>query len=292
MRSIAALVLVMVVSTGHFVALSAGAAEPSRVGGARERESRQDVASCVADANGGQTLRQAGRYVDARSSFERCARPVCPSVVRAECATWAGDVARELAVLDIRVVDERNAPQAADEVTVDARQAREGTVELDPGPHIVRARVGASRVESSIIVARGERRSVTLVVATPLPRVEPRHTPASDSSDDSSRASLRVSAPVIGGLALGGTLLAGGAITGVVARNRVDTLSDRCAPRCSADDVSGVKTTAFVADVLFVAGAAAVLASGVWLIVDNQRSSVRREVRATQRDPLAPHKQM
>ena len=60
--------------------------------------------------------------------------------------------------------------------------------------------------------------------------------------------------------------LASGGYFGLSAKNDLDDLRDRCAPRCPGDDLDAARTKALVADVSFaVAGAAALVA--VWLVL-------------------------
>lgn len=208
------------------------------------------VEQCVGDADAGQVLRSAGKMHDARASFQRCAAPLCPAVVSRDCTRWLGEVDARMPRVDVVV---RGAVDVS--LDVDGKPTPAGTaraLELDPGPHVFRvtARDGRTATES-IVLKEGEQATVNVVLppASPLPA--------------SPVQTARPMWPVWLGVGVSAALLGTAAGLGLHVSSRYDTLESRCSPRCSADEVDGVRTAGTVGDVLLVSGIVALAVTGV-----------------------------
>ncbi len=84
--------------------------------------------------------------------------------------------------------------------------------------------------------------------------------------------SLYIPGALLGG---GGLLLAGGAVAGIAALKERDSLEKSCAPGCSQSAIDKGKGIAVTADVLLGLGAAAVVAGGVWILLDRWKRKKR-----------------
>lgn len=207
------------------------------------------VEQCVGDADAGQVLRSAGKLHDARASFQRCAVSQCPAVVSRDCSRWLGEVDARMPRVDVVV---RGAIDVS--VDVDGKPASAGTaraLELDPGPHVFRvtARDGRAATES-LLLKEGEQATVNVVLPPPPPGASPVQT-------------ARPMWPAWLGVGVSAALLGTAAGLGLHVSSRYDTLESRCAPRCSADEVDGVRTAGTVGDVLLVSGIVALAVTGV-----------------------------
>jgi tetratricopeptide (TPR) repeat protein len=67
-------------------------------------------------------------------------------------------------------------------------------------------------------------------------------------------------------IGLGGLLLAGGALTAIMAYNKYGDLEDSCAPDCGDAKVAEVKRAALAADIQFALGGAVVAAGVIWWV--------------------------
>jgi hypothetical protein len=232
--------------------------------------------TCIQSAEQGESARQAGDLLGARTLFARCAAPECPAVVRRDCGAWLEDATRQtpsvvLGAHDAQGRDVLDATASIDG-TVVARRLDGAAIEIDPGPHTVRIEVsGAPAASVDVVVRAGEknRAIVVSIVPAPAPRLAvapapaPVPPPASPADDrDGVRHGLPLGTYVLGGVAL--LALGVFATFAVIGKNDADGLRSSCAPGCSPGDVSDVRTKLLLADVAL--GVAAVSAAGAtWI---------------------------
>ncbi len=269
--------------TTHLCALLVLAgATPSVARAANEKE------ACVHAVDRAQVARLDGKLREAREGLLTCARPVCPSAIRADCTRWLAEVEASLPSVVIEAVWADGHPVTAVSVTLDGEPLPEPgdghAVTLDPGAHTFRFEVaGASPVELRNVVHEGERNRIIHVTLTPIappslapppppaaPAPEPtlRYTPmppamwqpsAAETSEGSpARGPIPAPAYVLGGFALVG--FGGFAYFGLAGTNRLDTLRSTCVHTCSPSDVTSARSEILVGDVL---GLAALAATGV-----------------------------
>jgi hypothetical protein len=226
------------------------------------------TAVCLEAHAAGQRAERKGELKSARSSYAQCTAFECPTAVRHDCDEWRARVEQSLPSVIVRAKDPRKGSIAA-KVRVDdalVPPARNGlALEVDPGSHRVRVEAdGFQPVEQSIVVSVGEKERAVDVQLVPLA-----------SSSASSGASSGSPAPaqpkpspwpyVLGAVGVVGV----GVFVGVAvsARSRFDSLDGSCAPQCNPSDVDGVRRSYAIADVALAVGTAALVASGVWLVV-------------------------
>ena len=257
-------------------ARSAHAAEPS-----------PDSQACIQASDRGQSLRDEGKYRDARQAFLQCARDTCPSVIVTSCAGWLrglDDVAPSL-VLDAR--DEQGNNLADVSVTFDgkpiASQLDGRPIEVDSGEHVLRfERPGSVPLDQKLILRAGEKArvvKVTLQSAAPaepaaVPETPPEAPPPPEpamSARHVTAAALMLGAVIAGGSGIYLTLRAHhdqDSASGMRAGLPTDACSGVSTPSCTSlsDAVHAQHTDANVAAALFVGAGALVVGSvATWL---------------------------
>jgi hypothetical protein len=216
--------------------------------------------ACLAASEDAQSLRDKGRLLDARAKLIECGRATCPAVVRTDCAKWLDELTPRLPSIVVRVVDENGHDVVDARVTIDgvatANAADGRAIDLDPGPHKLRAEAtGYEGVEQTVVAREGERtRAVTLAFAKRLSREDRRSDQPAPTSP----------VPTISWV-LGGVGVAGGfsfAVLASMAKSEVDDMRMRCAPTCPESEVSSARTELAVANISLAVG---VLALGTAL---------------------------
>lgn len=238
---------------------SAAAAPPSppapkpAAGGAK--------AACVAAHEQAQSLRTQKKPHAARAQYVACARSECPIVLRKECADQLEQIDQVAPTATLEAVDEKGNSDSAVKVTLDGLVITDkltgAAVPVEPGEHVFRfERASDGKViEQKVLVVEGERnRKVVADYQTLLPKRAP--DPSTTARADAK--SIPTIAYVTGGAAVLG--VAGFMIFSLSGKSKEDDLAGKCAPRCTDDDVSPVKTSYLIGDIsLGVAIVAAVV---------------------------------
>lgn len=205
--------------------------------------------ACVLASEKGQELRSAGRLREAREELMRCARDVCPGIVRTDCGLWVGELEDELPSFVLVVHEASGQDLAPAEVLVDgvpeSRAAAGRAVVVDPGPHTLIVRDGSGRVrEERFLMHEGEkRRLLRIQFAAPTPKG------LGEGGERSSSKGLRSFWPT---LTMAGLSVAGFgafAVLGLDGQTQVQRMRNACAPRCSDDEVASARRTLAMADV-------------------------------------------
>ena len=139
----------------------------------------QEKQACVAAADQGQLVRDAGKYAEATIQFTRCAADECPAIVRAQCGLWLGQVLDAMPTVVFAMTD-----ASAHDLT-DVRVLEDGKVlanaldgrpvRLDPGAHEIRFEAaGHDPVVASVVLRAGDKnRTVTAVAREPMAPLVP-----------------------------------------------------------------------------------------------------------------------
>jgi hypothetical protein len=230
----------------------------------------QDVRrECIDASTAGQTSRDAGATLEARSQFLMCASDVCPAVVRSSCGRWLSEIEQQIPSVVIRAADASNVDITEGKVTIDGVQVPlDGKpLSLDPGPHLIV--VDAARgvhLEKKVLLASGEKSRLIELRAEPLPKrptIAPTLPPALPTPNRSGS---------IGPWLLGGTsLVALGSFTffAFTAKGELNRLQETCSPRCSAADRAAGERDALVADVSLGVSVAALAGALTWALIDS-----------------------
>ena len=168
-----------------------------------------DEAACAAAAEESQSLRQAGKLVDAREKAVLCGRSSCPASVQRDCAVGLTEIELSLPSVVIRAVDAAGKDVADVQVSVDDKVVRDRLdgrpLVLDPGEHVFTyVSPGAPPVKETLLVRRGEKeRLVTVTLARGAVKAKP----ATDEEPEDRFA--QIIPPASWALGIGG-LVAGG----------------------------------------------------------------------------------
>jgi hypothetical protein len=217
---------------------------------------------CSTSYESAQLLRQTGKLIAAREAAATCSRASCPGVVRNDCATWAGEIERQIPSVIIVARDESTGDERGSRVSVDGTvrgEAASGRAfELDPGTHVVRIeRAGDETLEQTITVVQGERDRVLRFV---LHAVPVRAAPIPPAPEPPRAQVSYTPAAIVGGVAV--LALGTSAWLGVSGRSDLSALRGSCAPSCTDVEVDPVRRKLIASDVLLGVG---LVAAGVSL---------------------------
>jgi hypothetical protein len=224
---------------------------------------------CLSSHGKSQESRLEGELIEARAHLRVCANPACPNVLQNECAAWLASV--QQAIPSVIVLAESDSGDAVNvRVVVDGKVITEkldGTAfELDPGAHRFEfEHAGYPRQEQTIVIRQEEKRRAIRVVFAKEPKPEdgegrpgePAPAPAPVPRGPGTRP-VPVSTYIFGGIAAAGAVSA--TIFGIAGLGDYSDKKDNCAPACSDDDVSGVKTKLLLAD---ISGGVAIVSAGI-----------------------------
>ncbi|XXY18382.1 hypothetical protein WME88_01855 [Sorangium sp. So ce216] len=236
-----------------------------------------EKAVCLVMHEEAQVARQAGRFRAARGALLACARSSCPSLLRADCASWLDALVRKIPSVVISAESGRG-DEADIRVLIDGQvvaEALDGTeLELDPGKHVFRFELPPhAPVERTLLIRERERGRPVSVFFGERPSAAPPPPPIGTRSttEATTEAAPEGARPVpLAVYALGGSaLVAAGLFAGVGAAGMAErrSLQASCAPFCGEAQVQSVRTRFLIADLALAAGAGAAVSAGLlfWL---------------------------
>ena len=232
---------------------------------------RADVRACIEQHSEGQLLRDQSQFLEARSRFVSCADPACPGAIRAECANLLTELERSLPsiVLAARDTQQHDVPGVRVELDGQALEdALNGrAIAVNPGAHRLHfiAPDGRTKVIEVVALESVKGRPVEALFETPVPAAAPlAPQPAEKSSVPAAApsSSRRTLAYVLGGVGI--AALAGSGYFAWSGHSRRQDLSETCAPGCTEDQVSTVRSRYLVADILLGVGVVS-LGTGAYL---------------------------
>lgn len=192
---------------------------------------------CIAAADKGQLLRDEGKLKASRVELATCGADACPVVIRRECVRWLEEVDTRIptAIVTARDGAGRDLPHARllvdGQVVPPERVGR--SLQLDPGPHTLRAEAEGRASQESFILQEGERdRVVPVILRAP---------------DELTRYEKRV--PLVSWV-LGGVAVAGAVGFGVFWAKGMAEVSDlraSCSPYCTSSEVDEVRPSLNIA---------------------------------------------
>ena len=236
------------------------------------------VDACMAAADGAQSLRDAGKLIEAREKILACAASSCPGLVAKQCAKWLQEVDAQMPTIMPRVRDAAGKDLSDAEVRIDGA-VREGALDgrpiaLNPGPHkLTFHREGSVDAEESLVIRAGDKnRPVDVKLESTTKTTEPPPTQAPTTHGG-------FHFPWTTGVFLGvgvASFVTMGALVGV-ASGDASSLRTSCAPRCATSDVDAVQTKITVANVMMGVGIASVAVAAVFLVVANTGKAPREK---------------
>jgi hypothetical protein len=203
---------------------------------------------CAAAYEQAQVLRKERKLTKAEEQLAVCSQAACPMFVRRECAQWTKDVKTKMPTVVFEVRDAAGKPLTGARVLIDGKVLKDpiddGEVAVDPGDHVLRYELpGADPIEQGVTFREGEKsRKLSILFDTAQTAPPPPPPPSGPSF-----GTPPVIVFVLGGVGVAG--VAAFATLGILGKNERDDLRDTCAPSCSEDDVSSVRTKLILADV-------------------------------------------
>ena len=131
------------------------------------------VRSCIEASENGQVQRRAGRLLQAKAEFLKCAVPTCPRVLISDCLGFLAEVAEQTPSVTVRVIEAsgRDIPKPY-EVGIDGQvtEVEEGRAfDIDPGRHSLTVRVpGRAAHEQPFVALERAKAAVVTVLLPPL----------------------------------------------------------------------------------------------------------------------------
>ncbi|XYH98724.1 hypothetical protein ACMHYB_02885 [Sorangium sp. So ce1128] len=254
-----------------------------------------EKAVCLAMHEEAQVARQQGRFRAARGALLACSRSSCPSLLRADCASWLAALANDIPSVVI-AAESRRGDEADVRVLLDGQVVAEALdgkeLEVDPGKHVFRFELPPhASIERTLLIRESEKgRPVSVffgerpAAAPPPPPVSARSTPEAATGDAPEGARpVPLAVYVLGGSALVATgLFAWVGAAGMAERR---SLQASCAPFCGDAQVQSVRTRFIIADLSLAAGVGAAVSAGLlfWL----RPAAPRREADRPAAAPVA-----
>ncbi len=206
---------------------------------------------CVDAALEGQKQRDEGHWLSARERFARCTSSSCPTVVREDCGHWQTEIAEKIPtiVLGARTADGNERVDVT--VLVDGKpffSRLDGLPKpIDPGAHRIElATQDGLRAEANLVFRVGEPGRVFVATLMVSASGEVARVPARTTVESPSVLPMVVT---------GGLTLLGAAATiafALSADSKRDQLRGECAPTCTDDRTSSVRTSLALANVSLV----------------------------------------
>lgn len=235
------------VSTAHPVPSVPPAPPPKRTIPELRDLPEPTSSSCFDQHERGQELRQAGKLLESRAAFGRCASAHCPAAVQHDCQAWSTELDTELPSVMFRV-SVSGQPRADARVEIDGHWRQEAParpVKLDPGLHELHVSApSASPLYRQLELRAGAREHLALNLSA-LPR---RSRPVPTLSW------------LLGGVGLAGT--AGFVAFGLSSRALEEELEQQCSPVCSEESIDRVRQRSIIANVSLGVGVSSLAAAG------------------------------
>ena len=217
------------------------------------RPARADALSCVQENNTGADKLADHHLLDARETYLACVSETeCPPMVLVSCSEALAVLKTSIPTLLVTVVDEQQHELSGVTLTVDEHPAvlQSGSLEIDPGTHVLRATLGALSVPLEVVVAEEDRdRAVEIVLRGRQPDAKPA-APVSAPAP-AIRAESRAKRSLVPSLVLGSVGVLGAAsfsyfaLAGHANQNELQ----QCKPYCNYDDVHRVHLQYTAADI-------------------------------------------
>jgi hypothetical protein len=225
-----------------------------------------DAVACARASESAQSLRSAGKLVEALDRVPACLHLRCPDFVRRDCETLRTEVQASLPTIVVHARGPGGEDATDVRVLVDGApflDRLDGRAKpVDPGPHTLRFEMsGVTPIEKSVVVREGEKmRVVDAAFVAPSQTASPRtHEEAAGEP-----SSFPWPAAIVAGA--GVVALGAFAYLGLTGLSDLHGLQSTCGVTgsCAKSEVDPVRTKLWVADGLGVAGVVTLGVAG-WL---------------------------
>ena len=223
-------------------------------------------AACASAYEKAQYLRRDKKLRAAHKELLVCSQSTCPAAVVGDCTQWLSEVEKGTPTVVFDARDPKGQSLADVKVYMDGELLQnklDGTaVQVDPGTHTFRFEpAGGTAGEQQALVLEGEKTRVITFSITGPPVAnagkqggEKNGTGNQGAAETSSGGGGKAVGLIVAGV--GVAALAGGIIFGAMGSSQAssDKAAGGCAPSCSDDEVSSIKTKLILSDVLIPVG--------------------------------------
>ena len=202
-----------------------------------------DLHDCAAAYEQTQRLQQKSELVSALDAADRCAKPVCPALLKDDCTKWQTELKGKLpsVILHVRGADGCPRPEAQVSIDGNFRKGERASLLLDPGTHeitVLDPTTNQSR-KQSLNLGPGEKRDIDIDFARP-------GAVCPHPSESTPIGKVPTISLIAGSVGAGFVLLGAGlGIVGAVKRGGLDD----CKPNCTDDRVDGVRPFFIAGDI-------------------------------------------
>jgi hypothetical protein len=233
-----------------------------------------DTQACDRAYEQAQSLRDARKLTAARAQLRVCASAACPGFMVKDCAAWLGEIEARIPTVVMVANDGTGAALLNATVSMDAG-ARSFNLdgmatEVDPGPHTFTfVAPDGRKIDKPFLVLEGAKdQRVAVTFPAPLATPAAASPAVAPAAPDVASAAPSPSpfVPIL--LASVGVASVGVSFgVGAAAQSSANNLQHTCAPDCSSQSVSSVRTELIASDVLLGVGIAAVATAAVVFFV-------------------------
>ena len=233
------------------------------IGGTALAQTKEE---CVAAYDQTQSLRRDGQLRKARERVLACAQDACPAVVKKDCAQWLPEIEASIPTVVFEARDASGADTSDVRVLFDGAPLKDRldgkAVPVDPGQHTFRYELtggaGANPIEEKIVIREGDKNRKLAISFGGGGGTSGTVTgdTAGETGGDDGGGKIPVAAWVLGGVGIVGIgLFATFGIMGLNQKSDAEAPKpEGCAPDCSDDEVSSIRTKLILADVSLAVG--------------------------------------
>jgi hypothetical protein len=217
--------------------------------------------ACVEAAERGQSLRDSGKYKQAREQLLTCVRDACPAVIRRDCGEWLSQMESLAPTIVLGA-------KAGSRDLVDVKVSIDGVVvtekldghplPTDLGSHVFRFEWSGQTKEEHVVISAGQKgRNIVASFDSPATAASAPAAATAASAPDGATAEKPSLLPayVVGAVGIAG--LTSFAIFAISGRSEFNDLERTCKPTCTSDQVSGVRAKYLIGDISLALGAVA-----------------------------------
>lgn len=234
---------------------------------------------CTSAYEKAQYLRRDKKLRAARKELLTCSQATCPGAIVSDCTQWMGEVDKVIPSVVFDARDSKNQSLADVKVSMDGELLQSKldgvAIQVDPGTHTFHFEMAdGTSGDQQVLVLEGEKARV-ITYAVPASSAGGGTTePPKNPPDQASSGGSKTLAFVVGGV--GVASLAVGIIVGAMGSSQAssDKATGGCAPNCSDDEVSSIKTKLIVSDIFIPVGIVGIGAGvALYLLAGNSHAS-------------------
>ncbi|HEX7664001.1 MAG TPA: hypothetical protein VF407_05815 [Polyangiaceae bacterium] len=241
-----------------------------------------DAAACASSYEKAQYLRRDKKLRAAHKELLVCSQTSCPAAVVSDCSSWLAEVEKGTPTVVFDARDSKGNSVADVKVTMDGEPLTsklDGTaIQVDPGNHTFHFEpANGPAGDQSALVLEGEKtRVITYTITGPGAGSGSGPVEGPPAGSRSSWNGQKTTAVIVGGV--GVVALGAGIIFGAMGSSQAssDKNPGGCAPNCSDDEVSSIKTKLIISDIAIPVGIVGI-AAGVVLFLTAPKGEATEE---------------